>query len=411
MSTTGDAGGSVRVSLGLPSHIAVRIVSSSFVRGLHALALTCLVAAFAAAAIYQIARADDIIWPAMIAIVPMAVLLWLHRRTRSLFFAISYLWVGAVCTYWYLVTFYSQTPPILPDDAFSAALPKIALVMVGGSGIGLSVRLAWSVIGYLTAEIAGGAALLATGHRLAFDPSTFLAFAATVGIIALASVSRRAARRAQPLLHRAMRDEQLATVRHSIEARAAALMHDTVLSHLAALSGTPGGSVPALLRAQMERDLEILVGEEWLDDPGPKDDVGARAEWQQSALFEAIQGARLQGLEVEATGDLTAVSRLAREASTALGLAVGQCLVNVLKHSGTMRAEVVAYGSDDEVTVMVIDAGRGFAVAETGADRLGLRQSVRRRMESVGGSVQVWSTPGRGTSIVIRLPAQPESRQ
>jgi len=111
----------VRVSLGLPSHIAVRIVSSSFVRGLHAVALTCLVAAFAAAAIFQIAREDDIIWPAMIAIIPMATLLWAHRRTRSLFFAISYLWVGAVCTYWYLVTFYSQAPPILASDAFAIA--------------------------------------------------------------------------------------------------------------------------------------------------------------------------------------------------------------------------------------------------------------------------------------------------
>ncbi|MCU1422317.1 MAG: ATP-binding protein [Microbacteriaceae bacterium] len=397
------------MSLGLPSHIAVRIVSSSFVRGLHAIALTCLVAAFAAAAIYQIAREDDIIWPAMIAIIPMAVLLWSHRRTRSLFFAISYLWVGAVCTYWYLVTFYSQSPPILAGDAFSIALPKIALVMVGGSGIGLSVRLAWTVIGYVSAEIAGGAALVVTGHRLAFDPETFLAFAATVAIIALASVSRRAARRAQPLLHRAVRDEQLATMRHTIETRAAALMHDTVLSHLAALSGSQGSTVQPLLRAQMERDLEILVGEEWLDEPGAEETADARAEWQQSALFEAIQSARLQGLEVEATGDLTAVSRLRREASAALGLAVTQCLVNVLKHSGTMRAEVVAYGSDDEVTVMVIDAGRGFTEAETGADRLGLRQSVRKRMESVGGSVQVWSTPGRGTSIVIRLPAEPEA--
>ncbi len=54
---------------------------------------------------------------------------------------------------------------------------------------------------------------------------------------------------------------------------------------------------------------------------------------------------------------------------------------------------------------MVIDAGRGFSEEHVGVDRLGLRQSVRRRIESVGGGVQLWSTPGRGTSIMLRLPA------
>ncbi len=151
------------MTLGLPSHLAARTISSSFVRGLHALGLTCLVAAFFTAAVFQIGYQDDIIWPAMVAIVPMTVLLWLHRRTRTLFFAASYLWVGAVCTYLYLITFYSQSPPILASDAFSISLPKIALVVVGGSGIGLSIRLAGCVVGYLVAEIVGGAALLTTG--------------------------------------------------------------------------------------------------------------------------------------------------------------------------------------------------------------------------------------------------------
>jgi signal transduction histidine kinase len=55
--------------------------------------------------------------------------------------------------------------------------------------------------------------------------------------------------------------------------------------------------------------------------------------------------------------------------------------------------------------VMIIDGGKGFSERETSVDRLGLRQSVRKRIETVGGTVQVWSTPGTGTSILIRLPA------
>jgi len=82
----------------------------------------------------------------------------------------------------------------------------------------------------------------------------------------------------------------------------------------------------------------------------------------------------------------------------------------VQRHSGVENAEVVVYGSETEVSVMVVDAGRGFSEAETGADRLGLRHSVRRRIEAVGGQVQVWSTPGRGTSVMIRVPVDAAAR-
>jgi signal transduction histidine kinase len=87
----------------------------------------------------------------------------------------------------------------------------------------------------------------------------------------------------------------------------------------------------------------------------------------------------------------------------ALGLAVAQCLVNVERHSGTSRAEVVVYGDGDDVSVMVIDDGVGFDPRATGADRLGIKNSVQARMERVGGSVQIWSSPGSGTSVVIRV--------
>jgi len=56
------------------------------------------------------------------------------------------------------------------------------------------------------------------------------------------------------------------------------------------------------------------------------------------------------------------------------------------------------------VTVMVVDSGRGFSESETATDRMGLRHSVRSRVEQAGGTVRLWSTPGRGTSVMIRVP-------
>ena len=371
---------------------------------MHSIGLTTVTAAFIAAEIFQIDRPGYILWPAMIAMLPMAVLLWLHRRTRSLFFAASFLAVGAVCTYWYIVTFYSQSPPIVASDAFSVDLPMIALVMVGGPGIGLTMRFWWCAIGFVSAEVAANAALAVTGNPLELHATTAIVFGLTTLILLLTWLGRRRIRRLQPLLHRAARDEQLATMRFTMESRAAALMHDTVLSHLAAIANSTDDRLSPQLAAQIARDLEVLIGEEWLGDEQPGGDDGA-PEWRNTGVYSAIQEAQQLGLEVDSTGDLTSLSRLAPAASEALGLAVKQCLVNVIRHSGVMRAEVVVFGTDDEISVMVIDAGRGFSEAETGSDRLGLRTSVRRRMESVGGAVRVWSTPGRGTSIVIRVPA------
>ena len=134
------------------------------------------------------------------------------------------------------------------------------------------------------------------------------------------------------------------------------------------------------------------------------DDSSAAEEWQFSRLSAAIVEAQQLGLRVEVSGDLTALARADAERATAVALAVKQCLVNVVKHAGVDHAEIVIFGSDDEVSVMVIDAGRGFDVATTGDDRLGLRHSVQTRIEAVGGGVQVWSTPGHGTSVLLHVP-------
>jgi signal transduction histidine kinase len=335
---------------------------------------------------------------------PLLALLWLNDRSRTTFSSVSYLVVGGAGVYWWAITFYSQAVPGVTSGGFPLALPKIALLMVGGSGAGLVVGVLWATAGYLIAEVAVGAAMLESGGVLAFDQLTFLSLLALFAILVLVDVGRRSSWRAQPRLHRAARDEQIAALRYRIEAKAAALMHDTLLSHLAAIANTEAAELPVALQQQMERDLEILIGEEWLSDNSAAVDAQARTDWRSSGLYAAIQESRLMGLEVESTGDLASVAKLDRESSVALGLAVKQCLVNVLKHAGTTQAEVAVYGSDTDVSVMVVDTGKGFTEAETGADRLGLRNSVRRRIEAVEGSVQVWSTPGRGTSIMIRVP-------
>jgi signal transduction histidine kinase len=50
--------------------------------------------------------------------------------------------------------------------------------------------------------------------------------------------------------------------------------------------------------------------------------------------------------------------------------------------------------------VSVLDDGVGGADAERGSGLIGLRD----RVEALGGSLQIDSPPGRGTSLVVTLP-------
>jgi hypothetical protein len=393
------------VSLGLPVHLVPHHVRRASARAAHAVALVCILIAVLSLVAIQAQLPNRVLWPAIIAFGVLLLALWQVDRHRTPFYSAAYLVVGGACVYWICVVAMSEFPGAQLSDTFVLSLSRVALVMVGGAGVRAISAIGWSVGGLVVGGVATFIAARQTESTFVVDGTVI----AAVGLLAAVQVglvlTRLRGRSAQPNLHRAARDEQLSAMRYRIEVKAAAVMHDTVLNHLAAIATAPVGEIPASLRSQIDRDLEVLVGEEWLLDADGAPDQQTHVEWRTSPLFRAVEESRQLGLEVEVSGDLAAISRLGRERATAVALASKQCLVNVSRHAGTDRAELVVYGSDREVSVMVIDTGKGFSEEETGSDRLGLRQSVRRRIENVGGSVQVWSTPGKGTSVMIRVPA------
>lgn len=92
--------------------------------------------------------------------------------------------------------------------------------------------------------------------------------------------------------------------------------------------------------------------------------------------------------------------------SAALAAAVGEALTNVRKHSGVQRAVVQAVSTPAEVTVTVLDRGKGFdPAAETSG--VGLRESIRGRVTGVGGTVRVDSAGDGGTCVVLSVPLAP----
>ena len=371
------------------------------------ISLTLLGAVFVILLQLQAADAALVLWPAMLATAVFLGEVLLAMLAPSVLLSTSYLIVGAAATYSAVLLTGTQLAPTSTVTLFILIATQSALVLVGGVGKSIASNVFWPTAGWLLAEAVTRLAWFQAGVSPVAVTPALLAYLLLIAVIVLDPLARRSGMRAQPSLHRAVRDQAIAALRGRIEIQASALVHDTVLNQLAAIGNAPLGPIPPAMRSRIEGDLSLLVGEEWLSDLERSAGEGAPGDWEQSELFAVIRNARGAGLDIDVAGDLRGVGALEPARSKALSLAVEQALTNVRKHSGVNRAEIVIYGSDADVTVMVMDSGVGFSEGQTGEDRLGLRNSIRRRIELVGGTVQLWSEAGAGTSVVIQLPHGP----
>ncbi len=91
---------------------------------------------------------------------------------------------------------------------------------------------------------------------------------------------------------------------------------------------------------------------------------------------------------------------------------VRELLQNVVKHARSKRATVRCSVQDEALALDVIDPGIGFEVHAV--DRLPTRQggfglfNIRERLKLMGGSVDIHSVIGEGTTVRIRVPLKPQ---
>ncbi len=81
-----------------------------------------------------------------------------------------------------------------------------------------------------------------------------------------------------------------------------------------------------------------------------------------------------------------------------------ELLVNVVRHANTQDAEVRLEGKQDGVVLTVSDNGRGFNVGDVRSTPGFGIFSIQQRVEDLGGSFSVDSTPGRGTTATLTIP-------
>jgi signal transduction histidine kinase len=163
----------------------------------------------------------------------------------------------------------------------------------------------------------------------------------------------------------------------------AARVHDSVLQTLTLIQKDPTDA--RRLARRQERELRA-----WLY---PTTATGTLADAVDAAAaeIEELHGVRV---DVVHTGDAALDER-----TQALVLAAREAMANAARHSGADEVSVFV----EPNAVYVRDRGRGFDPDSVAADRRGLSESIRGRMERVGGSAKIVSTPGEGTEVELHL--------
>jgi PAS domain S-box-containing protein len=155
------------------------------------------------------------------------------------------------------------------------------------------------------------------------------------------------------------------------------------------------------LTDQLSREVHTLA---WGLRPPALDDLGLR-----TALYNYVEEwAERSRVEVDFHSSGFEDGRLPFAHETALYRIAQEALTNILKHSGADRVSVIIERRADHVLAVVEDNGRGFDVEALAAPtargrKLGLL-GMRERAELLGGTLNVESTPGIGTSIFVRIP-------
>ncbi|WP_372339623.1 MacS family sensor histidine kinase [Nocardiopsis sp. CC223A] len=204
-------------------------------------------------------------------------------------------------------------------------------------------------------------------------------------------------------------------------------IHDSVLQVLTLVSrrgAEAGGEAAELgrLAGEQEVRLRAMITDGLTDLTGttgvPADPGTARAAAAPGPVDAAVPPdteidlrdplRRLESVRVSVSAPATPVPLPGRDAAELLA-AVEAALANVELHCplGT-RAWILVEDEEDAVTVTVRDEGPGIPegrLEEAGREgRLGITQSVRGRLRDLGGTVEVFSAPGQGTEVEMRLP-------
>ncbi|HKK26553.1 MAG TPA: sensor histidine kinase [Gemmatimonadota bacterium] len=115
------------------------------------------------------------------------------------------------------------------------------------------------------------------------------------------------------------------------------------------------------------------------------------------------------GLRVEMSADAP-LPELAPDVALVLYRIAEEALVNAVRHADASSLGVRLGRNTDDVTLVVEDDGRGLPAGASEGEGAGLGLlGMRERARRAGGSLEIDSVPGRGTRVVLSVPARSRS--
>jgi signal transduction histidine kinase len=180
----------------------------------------------------------------------------------------------------------------------------------------------------------------------------------------------------------------------------AAYLHDSVLQNLALIQQNSGDQKQVEILARLtETELR-----EWLYKGGKDNSEKLSKSLADSLQLVAMTIEKQFGVKIEYVnvGDFGMNQYL----EVALK-AVTQGLVNAVKHgkpSYNLYLEVTPTDAENtEIVIVIRDHGDGFDLAKIPQDRLGVKESIIGRIESIGGKAEYESRKGWGCQLTITL--------
>jgi signal transduction histidine kinase len=282
-----------------------------------------------------------------------------------------------------------------PTSSLAAGWPIAGVLSAGvafGTRPGLAAGTAMGVSHFVAAPLNGVHVSGLDSSQVVSVSSSFVLYM-LVGAVAGYAVGL--IRRSDDLVARARAREEVART-----------LHDGVLQTLAFVERRVTDPQLAAMAREQERELRGFLADY---DPVParrsrlsRTPGVTRRQLEErlraaSARLEDTYGGRVDVVVAEDLGALT------EDIADAMTGAVGEALVNAGKHGRATKATVFVEPTEPKgVFCSVKDDGVGFVVGEV-TERLGLSKSIRGRVESAGGRIELSSTPGLGTEVRMWL--------
>jgi signal transduction histidine kinase len=239
------------------------------------------------------------------------------------------------------------------------------------------------------------------GERDAFLDGAYLAVI-TLAILGLVNLVRSGFVRVDEANSEAIQSSLTQARTDAVERerqRLDALVHDQVL-HTLILASKADSTAEKEAAAESAKSAIDALTKAREDGPEP-------SEVTSLGLFTALERAASKldsRIRTQSRG--ASAMKLDPEAAQAMTEASLQAIDNAIQHSraSEISLELVALEGGSMVYT-VSDNGTGFRAERVPRSRIGIRTSIKARIESVGGQADIISQPGEGTKVVIRWPS------